>query len=318
MLFRLSILFSTFAFICSVHAQNFPDKPIRIVVPFAPGGGTDVVARAIAPKMSELLGVPVVIVNQPGAGGSTGTEIVSRAPADGYTILLVSSSTAINHTLDKNISWSLSKDFAPIVLILYNQSFLVAHPSVPVNTVAELLALAKKEPKLLSYASAGPGSSSHLGMELFKMMSNAEILHVPYKGAGPAMNDLVGGQVNVMLSDISVILPQVKAGKVKVLGIGSPQRFSATPEVPTISEAGITGFEVSGLIGFVAPTGTPAIAIQKINAAANEAIKDPIIRERLLSLAMVMMGGTPERLADVLQKEIKKWADVIASAKLKN
>jgi len=318
MLFRLSILFSTFAFICSVHAQNFPDKPIRIVVPFAPGGGTDVVARAIAPKMSELLGVPVVIVNQPGAGGSTGTEIVSRAPADGYTILLVSSSTAINHTLDKNISWSLSKDFAPIVLILYNQSFLVAHPSVPVNTVAELLALAKKEPKLLSYASAGPGSSSHLGMELFKMMSNAEILHVPYKGAGPAMNDLVGGQVNVMLSDISVILPQVKAGKVKVLGIGSPQRFSATPEVPTISEAGITGFEVSGLIGFVAPTGTPAIAIQKINAAANEAIKDPVIRERLLSLAMVIMGGTPERLADVLQKEIKKWADVIASAKLKN
>jgi tripartite-type tricarboxylate transporter receptor subunit TctC len=318
MLFRLSILFSTFAFICSVHAQNFPDKPIRIVVPFAPGGGTDVVARAIAPKMSELLGVPVVIVNQPGAGGSTGTEIVSRAPADGYTILLVSSSTAINHTLDKNISWSLSKDFAPIVLILYNQSFLVAHPSVPVNTVAELLALAKKEPKLLSYASAGPGSSSHLGMELFKMMSNAEILHVPYKGAGPAMNDLVGGQVNVMLSDISVILPQVKAGKVKVLGIGSPQRFSATPEVPTISEAGITGFEVSGIIGFVAPTGTPAIAIQKINAAANEAIKDPVIRERLLSLAMVIMGGTPERLADVLQKEIKKWADVIASAKLKN
>jgi len=287
-------------------------------VPFAPGGGTDVVARAIAPKMSELLGVPVVIVNQPGAGGSTGTEIVSRAPADGYTILLVSSSTAINHTLDKNISWSLSKDFAPIVLILYNQSFLVAHPSVPVNTVAELLALAKKEPKLLSYASAGPGSSSHLGMELFKMMSNAEILHVPYKGAGPAMNDLVGGQVNVMLSDISVILPQVKAGKVKVLGIGSPQRFSATPEVPTISEAGITGFEVSGIIGFVAPTGTPAIAIQKINAAANEAIKDPVIRERLLSLAMVIMGGTPERLADVLQKEIKKWADVIASAKLKN
>jgi len=318
MLFRLSILFSTFAFICSVHAQNFPDKPIRIVVPFAPGGGTDVVARAIAPKMSELLGVPVVIVNQPGAGGSTGTEIVSRAPADGYTILLVSSSTAINHTLDKNISWSLSKDFAPIVLILYNQSFLVAHPSVPVNTVAELLALAKTEPKLLSYASAGPGSSSHLGMELFKMMSNAEILHVPYKGAGPAMNDLVGGQVNVMLSDISVILPQVKAGKVKVLGIGSPQRFSATPEVPTISEAGVPGFEVSGLIGFVAPTGTPAIAIQKINAAANEAIKDPVIRERLLSLAMVIMGGTPERLADVLQKEIKKWADVIASAKLKN
>ena len=315
---RLSILATTFALVCSVQAQNFPDKPIRIVVPFAPGGGTDVVARAIAPKMSELLGVPVVIVNQPGAGGSTGTEIVSRAPADGYTILLVSSSTAINHTLDKNISWSLSKDFAPIVLILYNQSFLVVHPSIPVNTVAELLALAKKEPKRLSYASSGPGSSAHLGMELFKIMSGAEILHVPDKGAGPAMNDLVGGQVNVMLSDISVILPQVKAGKVKVLGIGSPQRFLATPEVPTISEAGVPGFEVSGLIGFVAPAGTPDIAIQKINAAANEAIKDPLIRERLLSLAMVMMGGTPERLADVLQKEIKKWADVITSAKLKN
>jgi len=310
------IFFILFFLTSNIHAQVFPEKPIQIIVPFPPGGGTDVVARAIAPKMSDILGVQVLIQNHAGAGSSLGTELVARLPADGYSLLLVSSATAINQTLDKNISWNLLKDFDPVILLLFNQSLLVAHTSIGANTVSEFLALAKKNPKRFSYASSGAGSSAHLGMELLKMMSGIELLHIPYRGAAPAMNDLVGGQVDLMLVDVSVILPQVKAGKVKVLGIGSLTKTPILPEVKTVSETGITGFEVSGLIGLSAPFGTPSFAIQKINFAANEALKETKVRERLLGMAMILMGGTPDRLRETVEQDVKKWSAVINSAKL--
>ncbi len=316
MLRRFLLLLGFLAFALNAQGQNFPNKPVRIIVPFPPGGGTDVVARAVAPKMSQVLGVPVVVQNHPGAGSSLGTELAARSPADGYTLLLVSSATAINNAFDKTISWDAQRDFQPVALLLFNQSLLVAHPSVPFSTVAELLAFAKANPNKLAYGSSGAGSSAHFGMELFKSSAGIDVLHVPYKGAAPAMNDLLGGQVQLMLSDISVVLPHVRAGKVKVLGIGSPKRFAATPDVPTINEAGVPGFEVSGLIGLAAPAGTPASVVARLNEAANEAVKDPKIREQLVSMAMIIEGGTPERLGQVLQADLRKWGDLIKKANL--
>jgi tripartite-type tricarboxylate transporter receptor subunit TctC len=316
MLRRLFLSLGFLAFAVTAHGQNFPNKPVRIIVPFPPGGGTDVVARAVAPKMSQVLGVPVVVQNHPGAGSSLGTELAARSPADGYTLLLVSSATAINNAFDKTISWDVQRDFQPVALLLFNQSLLVAHPSVPFSTVPELLAFVKSTPNKLAYASSGAGSSAHFGMELFKSMAGIDVLHVPYKGAAPAMNDLLGGQVQLMLSDISVVLPHVRAGKVKVLGIGSPKRFAATPDVPTISETGVPGFEVSGLIGLAAPAGTPASVVARLNEAANEAVKDPKIREQLVSMAMIIEGGAPERLGQVLQTDLRKWGDLIKKANL--
>lgn len=303
----------------SAHAigQAFPSKPIRLVVPFPPGGGTDVVARTVAPRMSEFLGQNIVVENRAGAGSNVGTEYVFKSPPDGYTILLTSSANAINATLSPNISWNLAKDFDPIVLLVMNQSLLVVHPSVPVSNVREFIELAKAKPGGITIASSGNGSSAHLGAELFKLMAGVNLLHVPYKGAAPALNDLLGGHANSMLVDISVAMAHVKAGKVKVLGIGSPRRFEGLPDVPTISEAGVPDFEVSGLVGLTAPSGTPREAIDRINAAAIKALDMPEVRERLVSLATIPMGGPPERLAQVIRADIDKWARVIRAGNLK-
>ena len=298
-------------------AQSFPNRPVRIIVPFPPGGGTDVAARAVAPRMAEALGQNVVVENRAGAGSNIGTESVWKAPADGYTILLVSSANAINATLTPNIPWNLLRDFDPVALVLMNQSLLVVHPTVPVASVREFLALAKAKPATLTIASSGNGSSAHLGAELLKMMAGVNLVHVPYKGAAPALNDLIGGHANSMLVDVSVALPHVRAGKVKVLGIGSPSRFEGLPEVPTIAEAGVPGFEVSGVVGLSAPAGTPRDAIDRLNAAVQKALEAQDVRERLATFAFIPMGGPPERLAQVLRADVEKWARVIKSSNLK-
>ncbi len=291
---RLILLCTAVLYCSGAFGQEFPTRPIRVVVPFPPGGGTDVVARAVAPKMSEFLGQPVIIDNRAGAGGNTGTEAVAKSPSDGHTLLVASAATAINTTLAKNLTWDLSKDFAPVVLLVINQSLLVAHPSVPVSSLKDLLALAKAKPGYVTYASYGNGSSAHLVAELFKMMAGVDLLHVPYKGAAPAVNDLLGGQVNVMFADIAAVLPHVKAGKVKALGIGSLRRFDGLPDVPTISEAGVPGFEGGGFLGFVAPAGTPRAAIAALNAAAAKSLAVPEVRERLVALATFPIGESPE------------------------
>ncbi len=302
----------------AAHAQAFPTKPIRVVVPFPPGGGTDVVARAVAPKMSEMLGQPVVVENRAGAGGNIGTDAVAKSAPDGTTLLVASASTAINTTLMKeSVSWDFARDFAPVVLLVLNQHLLAAHPSLPANNVKELIALARAKPGQITFASYGNGSSAHLTAELFKMMAGVDLLHVPYKGAAPAVNDLVGGQVNIMFADVAAVLPHVKSGRLKALGIASAKRFEGLPDVPTIAESGVPGFEAGGFLGLVAPAGTPAAAIAALNAAADKSLAQPEVRERLLALASPPMGGTPEQFGERIRIEIDKWARVIRAANIK-
>jgi tripartite-type tricarboxylate transporter receptor subunit TctC len=302
---------------CShAFAQGFPNKPVRIIVPYPPGGGTDVVARTVAPKMQELLGQPVIVENRAGAGGNIGTEFVAKAPADGYTLLVASASTAINTTLTKNVPWHATKDFAPVVLLVLNQSLLVVHPSVPATNVRELIALAKSKPGQVTYASYGNGSSAHLIAELFKLMAGVNLLHIPYKGAAPAVNDILGGQVNVLFSDVAAILPHVKAGKVRALALGSEKRFAGLPDVPTIGESGVPGFVGGGFLGLVAPAGTPADAVNALNGAALKALVTPEVAERLNALASPPMGGTPESFGRLIASEVDKWARVIRDAKV--
>ena len=301
----------------SALAQSFPSKPIRVIVPFPPGGGTDIVARTVTPKMAEILGQPFVIENRAGAGGNIGTEMVAKSPADGYTLLVASASTAINTSLVPNLPWDLSRDFAPVVLMVVNNHLLAAHPSVAANNVQELLALARAKPGSVTYASYGPGSSAHLTAELFKLMAGVDLLHVPYKGAAPAVNDLLGGQVNIMFADVAALLPHIKSGKLKALGIASTKRFEGLPEVPTIAESGVAGFEAGGFLGLVAPAGTPPAVINALNAAGQKSLAMPDVRERLIALASPPVGGTPGQFGQHIKQEIDKWARVIRAANIK-
>jgi tripartite-type tricarboxylate transporter receptor subunit TctC len=314
---RLGLFIAALLACATALAQGFPARPIRIVVPFPPGGGTDVVARAVAPGMSQSLGQPVIVENRAGAGGNIGTEAVAKAAPDGYTLLVASAATAINNTLAKNLAWQVSRDFAPVALLVINQSLLVAHPSVPASSVKELIALAKSKPGQITYGSYGNGSSAHLIGELFKMTAGVDLLHVPYKGAAPAVNDLLGGQVNLVFADVAAVLPHVKSGRLKPLGIGSSRRFDGLPEVPTISEAGVPGFEAGGFLGLVAPAATPAAAIGALNAAAVKSLSAPDVRERLVGLATVPMGGSPEQFGQHLRVEVDKWAKVIRAGNIK-
>lgn len=317
MLIQRFLLILALAVPVAALAQAYPTKPIRVVVPFPPGGGTDIVARTVTPKMAEILGQPFIIENRAGAGGNIGTDAVAKAPADGYTLLVASASTAINTTLVPNLSWSFQRDFAPVVLMVVNNHLLAAHPSVPANNVRELLALAKAKPGQVTYASYGPGSSAHLTAELFKLMAGVDLLHVPYKGAAPAVNDLLGGQVNIIFADVAAMLSHLKSGKLKALGIGSAKRFEGLPDVPTIAESGVPGFEAGGFLGLVAPAGTPPAVIQALNAAAQKSLAQPEVRDRLLGLASPPVGGSPEDFAVHIKREIDKWARVIRAADIK-
>ena len=317
MLMKSLFLALTVVLSADALAQTYPSKPIRVVVPFPPGGGTDIVARTVTPKMAEILGQPFIVENRAGAGGNIGTDAVAKSPADGYTLLVASASTAINTTLVPGLTWDFQRDFAPVVLMVVNNHLLAAHPSVPANNVRELLALAKAKPGQVTYASYGSGSSAHLSAELFKSMAGVDLLHIPYKGAAPAVNDLLGGQVNIVFADVAAMLSHVKSGKLKALGIGSANRFDGLPDVPTIAESGVPGFEAGGFLGLVAPAGTPPAVISALNAAGQKSLALPDVRERLLGLASPPVGGPPEQFASHIKREIDKWARVIRAANIK-
>jgi tripartite-type tricarboxylate transporter receptor subunit TctC len=296
----------------TASAQTFPDRPVKIVVPFPPGGSTDAVARIMAEGATGELGVTVVVDNRAGAGGNIGTAAVAKSAPDGYTLSLCTIGTcAINPSLYANTGYDLARDFAPVFLVGGTMNVVTVHPSVPAKTIQELIALARAKPGGLTYASSGVGSSNHLTPEWLKLLAKIDMVHVPYKGSGPAIIDLVGGQVQMFVDNEPSIVPQIKAGKVRALAVTGPQRSKQLPDVPTMEEAGFKGFIVEPWWGFLAPARTPRPVIERLNAAFNAAIEKPRVRQRLEEVGLRVVGGPPQRLGDQIRTETAKWAEVI-------
>ncbi|TRM50818.1 tripartite tricarboxylate transporter substrate binding protein [Achromobacter sp. LC458] len=301
----------------ALAADAYPSaKPITLIVPFPPGGPTDAMARRLAEKLREPLKQNVIVENRSGAGGNIGSEYVASAKPDGYTILFgTSGPLAINVSLYKKQGYNPETSFAPIIRLGHLPNILVVNPSVPVNNAKELIAYAKQNPDKLSYASSGNGASSHLAGILFNQMAGTKIMHIPYKGTGPALNDLLGGQVSMSFTDILTALPYIKAGKLRAIGLASAQRSDALPDLPTLSEQGLTGYDVSVFFGIVAPKGTPADVVDTLNRAFKTALSDPAIEQTLRSQGIVAAEDqTPQGLAAFITTEVPKWRELIKSA----
>ena len=297
------------------EAQTYPSKPVRFIVPFAPGGPTDIFARAVSAKLAEALGQPVVVDNRGGAGGNIGTEMVAKAAADGYTLLMGTVGThAINPSLYPRVGFDPIRDFAPITLVADTPSLLAVHPSVPANTVRELVAIAKAKPGQLSYASAGNGTSNHLAGVLLCMMAGIEMVHIPYKGSGPALIDVLAGQVPVMFNNPASIMPHLKAGKLRALALSSATRSRLLPALPTLAESGVPGFEVRSWHGAFAPAGTSRDIVTRLHGEIVKALSQPDVKERFEAQGVELVGNRPEEFAAFLQKEQVKWSKVVKAS----
>ena len=296
-------------------AASYPVKPIRIVVPFPAGGTTDILARAVGNDMHKAWGQAVVVENRPGAGGNLGSDVVAKAAPDGYTLLVGAvSPQAINVTLYPKMPYDVMRDFAHITLIAAVPNLLEVHPSVPVKTVKELIDLARSKPGKLSYASSGNGTSIHLSAELFKTMAGVDMLHVPYKGSAPAVTDLLAGQVQLMFDNLPSSIAQVKAGKLRPIAVTTLKRSPALPDVPTIAESGLPGYDASSWFGMHAPAGTPKDIISKIHGVVTKSLQTPQMIERLSTQGAQPVGNTPEEFTEFLRVEIAKWAKVVKAS----
>jgi len=299
-------------------AQNgYPDKPIKFVVPYPPGGGTDVIARIVQGKFQQLLGQPIVIDNRGGGGGSLGTDIAAKSPPDGYTVLFTLSSHTINPAIYPKLPFDTLKDFEPVGTVASLPQILVAHPAFPANTVAELIKVAKERPGFVQFASVGNGSPGHLAGELFNIRTGADIVHVPYRGGGPAINDVVGGQVPLLWVSIPAAAQFVKTGRLKALAVSTTKRSAAFPDVPTVQEAGVADFEVDSWYAMFVPGKTPKPIIEKLNKALNQVVADPEIRDKLLAQGSEGVGGSPETLGKIVAAELPKWAKLVKQANIK-
>ena len=297
-------------------ATSFPNKPVHWIVPYAAGGSADLRARLIGARLAEMWGQPVIVEPKPGAGGVLGTDLLAKAAPDGYTIGMGNfAPLAVNPSLMKSLPYNPQKDFAPVVLIERGPLVLMVNPVTPVKSVKELIALAKTKPGM-GFASSGTGGSHHLSGEMFKAMTGIDIQHIPYKGGAPAASDLMGGHVDMMFELTYAALPAIKAGKLRPLAVTSSERLSVLPDVPTMIESGIAGFESSNWQGVIAPAGTPREVVQKINAAINKVLTMPEVREILLGQGNQVGGGTPEEFAAMIRAETSKWATVIKAAKI--
>jgi tripartite-type tricarboxylate transporter receptor subunit TctC len=298
----------------AAQASDFPNKAIRLVVPFPPGGATDAAARLVAVKMSEHWGQPVLVDNRAGAGGNVGSDLVAKSPADGYTLVMgVTGSHAINTSLYSRMPYDPVTDFVAISQVAVVPNVLVVHPSVPAKNLAELVALAKKEPGKLNYASLGNGTAAHLGMEMLKSEAGVDITHVPYKGSAPAVSDLLGGQVQMMVDGLPSALPHVKAGKLRAIALTSLRRSPSLPDLPTISET-YPGFYADAWSGLFAPKGTPQPVVDKLSAEVQRILKLPDVREKLAALGAEPVGSTQAEFAAHVKKEIDKWAKVVKTS----
>jgi tripartite-type tricarboxylate transporter receptor subunit TctC len=296
--------------------DNYPSRTIRYIVPYPPGGFNDTLARIVSQKLAEAWGVPVVVENRPGGGTLLGTEGVAKAAPDGYTLLGVAFPFGANPSIYKNLPYDTVKDFTPLILAGQTQNLLVIKPSLPINSVKELIDYARKNPGKVSYGSTGIGSSNHLSMELFKSMAGIDIVHVPYKGSAPMVNDLLGGHIDIAFDNTPNVLPQVKADKLRVLGVSSKTRSALAADVPTVSEAGVPGYEVTVWFGVVGPAGMRPAIVQKLNAEMNTIFKMDDVKRRFVDQGVEPVGGTPLQFADHIRAEIQKWAKVVKDANI--
>src|SRR5215813_1317179 len=315
-----ALMLTAFSFLLalttSVAAQEYPAKPVRLIVPFPPGAINDTVGRIVATQLTGRLGKQVVVDNRSGAGGVIGTEIAANAPKDGYTLLVVSLVNAVNPWLYK-LTYDPVASFSWIAAVGSAPNVLLVHPDLPVTSVGEFVAYAKANPGKVQYASGGVGSFQHLGGELFKLMAGVDLLHVPFKGGGPAMIDVVGGHTKAIFATMPTALPQVKAGKVKALGVGSAARQSVLADVPTANEAGLPGYEVANWVGIVAPAGTPAAIVEKLNAEIAAAMESPEVQKQLLSEGAETVRMTSAEFGTFMEKELAKWERVVKEAGIK-
>jgi tripartite-type tricarboxylate transporter receptor subunit TctC len=302
------------------HAQpadTFPSKPFRLVVPFPPGGGTDILARIVGQQMTEAMGQPVVIDNRGGAAGMIGTEFAMKAPPDGHTILIAVTAYVINPTLYKKVNYDPLRDFIPVTLGISFPYVFVVHPSLPAKTVKDYIALAKAQPGKLTFASSGTGLSNHLAGELFKDMAGIDILHVPYKGGGPAMNDLLGGQVISTFGTVLQTLPQVRAGRLRALAVTSSKRMASAAEIPTIAEAALPGFEAIGWYAFMVPAGTPPAVVARLNREITRILDLPAAKDKLVAMGAEPAPTSAEKAREFIVAEVARWSRVVTKAGLK-
>lgn len=308
---------AAFALAGAAHAQSFPDKPMRLVVPFTPAGSTTILARLIAEYLSPVYGQQVLVENKPGAGAHLGAEFVARAPADGYTLLLGTIGVHAAYALYPKLTYDPAKDLQPVAVVVDLPLALVVHPSSPAKNVQDFIGMAKAKPGGINFSSAGSGSSTHLTGELFKLMAGVDLTHIPYKGSAPAMQDVMGNQVHAMFEQLPTILPQVNGGRLKALGVTGKVRASQLPNVPTVAESGVPGYESTSWFTVAAPAKVPAAIVQKVNGDINNMLKSPEWRAKLAELGMSPVGGTPEAAARHFAAETEKWTRVIRSGNVK-
>jgi tripartite-type tricarboxylate transporter receptor subunit TctC len=296
------------------YAQSYPSKPVRVIVPFPAASATDVLARTIGQKLSEKWGRPVIIENKPGAGGNLGTEIAAKAPADGYTILMGTVANAISTSLYKKLNYDFVKDFTPVTLVATTPLVLAANPKFPASNIKEVIAYAKDKPGKVNFGSGGIGTSNHLAGEMLKSMAGIDMLHVPYKGTPAAHSDLLSGQVNLMFDNIVAVMPHLKSGRMKAIAVTSAKRVSTLPNVPTVAESGVPGFDAVSWIGALVPAGTPKDIVNKLNTDLVAVIGMPDVKERLSASGAELAGSTPEQLAEHIRNETEKWAKAVKAS----
>jgi tripartite-type tricarboxylate transporter receptor subunit TctC len=305
------------SFSTSAIAQDYPTKPIRIIAPFPAGGTVDLIARVLADKLTQAWGQAVVVENKVGAGGIVGSDIVAKAKPDGYTLLVVAMPHAVNASLYKTLPYDTLRDFTPISLLGSQPLMLVVNPSVPAKSVADLIAMAKASPGKINYASGGNGGSQHLAMELFKGMAQVDLVHIPYKGNVPALVDVMGGQVPVMFDQTATVLPQVRAGKVRALAISSAKRSATMPDLPTVAEAGLPGYESTAWFGFLGPAGMPKEVVAKLSGAIIKILNSPEVNENLTNRGIDVIASTPVEYDAFMKTEVAKWATVVKASDLR-
>ena len=313
----LAAVTAAHAQVASKGAGAYPTRPIRLIVPFAPGGSNDIMARLAGQKLSETLGTQVVVDNRAGGSGIIGTDIAAKAAPDGYTVLMMSLTFAVNPSLYSKLPYDTEKDLAPVTLVASAPLMLVVHPSIPAKSVQELIAYAKANPGKLNFGSGGPGTTPHLAGEMLKMMAGVKMTHVPYKGGGPALNDLIGGQIQLMLENIPSTLPHAKSGRLRALAVSGLKRSALVPDLPTLDEAGLKGYEIVGWNGLFVPAGTSRQIVTRLHGDIAKALAQPDVKERLATMGAEPVGNSPEAFRAFVKAEIVKWAKVVKEAGLK-